>query len=437
LPRAPFLGLEQALLALADIEPLSVPSRTTSMARAVLLVAMAAAQVAVDSAATVRGNLRSKNLHGSHAAIEVSTGLGLGEGNQLGTSVSVPMKLQRRGHGRKGRAKAYFGEVAVGTPPQKFIAVFDTGSASLVVPDRSCRSRVCRMHRRFSRRSSSTQKRITCHDSKIVRHGKADRLKIKYGKGFIRGICVQDRICIGDVCSTGNFISAVQESSNPFGKFPFDGVLGLSPESLAKNKLFSLVGRMTSGRALRHPVFSVYFSDSSSELSEVTFGDVKREHLASDLTWVPVEGSTGYWEIAIEDITIDGAPKNICEGCHAAVDTGMSRLTAPSRMMEELEPFVGQVKDCGDFHSLPTLGFRIKGQTFSLAPHEYAEMRKKNRCVLSLGALDVPPPRGPIVVLGIPFLQKFYTVFDPVGKRIGFGLARHESEAHKRTGAEA
>jgi len=385
-----------------------------SQPRVVLLFAIAATQVAKCSALTARGNLALR------------TGLGLGEGNRLGTSVSVPMKLQRRhGHGSMRHAKAFFGEVAVGTPPQKFIAVYDTGSANLVLPGRDCHSRVCRMHRRFSRMNSSTQKRVSCHASKNLRHGKADKLKITYGKGFIRGMCLQDHICVGSVCSVGNFISAFQESKDPFSKFPFDGVLGLAPASLAKNKLFSLVARMTSGQALRHHVFSVYLSDSSSKASEITFGDVNREHLASDLTWVPVEG-TNYWEIVVEDITIDDVPKNICEGCHAAVDTGMSRLTAPSSIIKQLKPFVRRVKDCGDFYSLPKFGLLIKGQTFNLEPRDYAEIRSNGRCSLSLGALDVPPPRGPIMVLGLPFLQKFYTVFDPMGKRLGFGLARHK-----------
>jgi len=396
-----------------------------SQPQVVMLIAIAATQVATYSALTSRGNL------------VLNTGLGLGEGNRLGASVSVPMKLQRRhGHGSMRRAKAYFGEVTVGTPPQKFIAVYDTGSANLVLPGRSCRSRVCRMHRRFSRLNSSTQRRISCHDSQILRHGKGDRLKITYGRGFIRGMCLQDHICVGGVCTVGNFISAFQESNDPFSKFLFDGVLGLAPASLASNKLFSLVARMTSGQALKHQVFSVYLSDSSSEASEVTFGDVKREHLASNLTWVPVEGTTGYWEIVIEDITVDGVPKKICEGCHAAVDTGMSRLTAPGSMMEQLKPFVGRVNDCGDFHSLPMLGFLIKGQTFNLGPRDYAEIRSNGKCELSLGALDVPPPRGPIMVLGLPFLQKFYTVFDPVGKRLGFGLARHKGQVHRRTDAK-
>jgi len=415
-------------LILPDIEPLLV-SRAASMAasqpRVVLLLAIVVTQVAKDCALTVRSNLT------------FGTGLGLGEGNRLGASVSVPMKLQRRhGHGSMRHAKAYFGEVTVGTPQQKFIAVYDTGSANLVLPGRNCRSRACRMHRRFSRINSSTQKRISCQESHNMRHGKGDTLKITYGRGFVRGMCLQDHICVGGVCTVGNFISAFQESNDPFSKFPFDGVLGLAPASLASNKMFSIVARMASGHELRHQVFSVYLSDSSSDASEITFGDVKREHLASDLTWVPVEGKTGYWEIVIEDVTIDRVPKKICESCHAAVDTGMSRLTAPSSMIKQLEPFIGRVKDCGNFHTLPTFGFLIKGQAFNLGPRDYAEIRSDGRCELSLGALDVPPPKGPIIVLGIPFLQKFYTVFDPVGKRLGFGLAQHEGKAHKHAGAK-
>eukprot|EP00419_Tripos_fusus_P053064 CAMPEP_0172804910 /NCGR_PEP_ID=MMETSP1075-20121228/5482_1 /TAXON_ID=2916 /ORGANISM="Ceratium fusus, Strain PA161109" /LENGTH=414 /DNA_ID=CAMNT_0013643567 /DNA_START=58 /DNA_END=1302 /DNA_ORIENTATION=+ len=410
-----------------------------SQLRVALVFVIAATQVGTNSALTARSNLGSTSLRGTAVASEDSTHLGLGEGNRWGGSVSVPMQHERQhGHSSMKHAKAYFGEITVGTPPQKFKVVYDTGSANLVLPGRTCRTRACRMHRRFSRMRSSTQKRISCHDSHVVRHGKARSvLKIRYGRGLIRGMCLQDRICVGGFCTVGDFISTVYESKNPFSKFAFDGVLGLSPASLAKNKLFSLVARMTSQNALRHQVFSVFFSASPSEPSEITFGDVKREHLDSDLIWVPVQGTTGYWEIAIDDITIDGIPRRLCERCRAAVDTGMSRLTAPRRVMEDLEPYVGRVKDCGNFHSLPTLGFLIKGQTFNLAPSDYAEIHRHGKCKLSLGALDVPRPKGPIIVLGIPFLQKFYTVFDPVGKRLGFGLARRKGMAHSRTGAKA
>lgn len=44
-------------------------------------------------------------------------------------------------------------------------------------------------------------------------------------------------------------------------------------------------------------------------------------------------------------------------------------------------------------------------------------------CTLALHGLDVPPPTGPVWVLGASFIRKFYTEFDRRNNRIGFALA--------------
>lgn len=45
-------------------------------------------------------------------------------------------------------------------------------------------------------------------------------------------------------------------------------------------------------------------------------------------------------------------------------------------------------------------------------------------CTLALHGMDIPPPTGPVWVLGATFIRKFYTEFDRRNNRIGFALAR-------------
>ena len=71
-----------------------------------------------------------------------------------------------------------------------------------------------------------------------------------------------------------------------------------------------------------------------------------------------------YWLIKVDDIkigdkSIDAWGDN---GCHAAVDTGTSLLTAPSKDLDKLDEILELDEDhCRDFESLPDLVFVIDG----------------------------------------------------------------------------
>merc|ERR1719443_1566788 len=141
---------------------------------------------------------------------------------------------------------AYFGDLKIGSPGQTFSVVFDTGSANLLVPAEDCESAACRKHDRFDMSRSSTAKRVNCDGSPVPDDQYPDKVTITFGTGEIQGKCVQDKICIDQICSDGHFIASTEESMHPFGTFSFDGVLGLALPVMAQGPKFSLMTRMKS-----------------------------------------------------------------------------------------------------------------------------------------------------------------------------------------------
>jgi hypothetical protein len=221
------------------------------------------------------------------------------------------------------------------------------------------------------------------------------------------------------------FISSTDESSQPFEDFAFDGVLGLAQESMAQSTAFSIMTMMQEKSVLRDPLFSVFLSDSDEETSEITFGTVRQEHMAGDLFWVDVVADSGYWEVRIDDITFDNKRQSLCEDCKVAVDTGTSQLAGPSSLIEQLRKELRVKADCSNMESLPKLGFIIGGRVLNMMPSDYVDTWKGD-CDLALMTLDIPPPSGPLFIFGIPFLQRFFTVYDTANKRVGFATAKHK-----------
>lgn len=339
--------------------------------------------------------------------------------------VSTEMEVQRThtGRSKKVHKMAYFGKLSIGTPPQFFSVVFDTGSGNLMVPGENCQSAACRSHDRFLQTSSSSAREVNCDGSEIASDTEPDEVTITFGTGHVTGRCLQDTICIGSLCAPGGFIASIDESRHPFASFEFDGVLGLALTSMAQGEQFSVMEQLSQQHALQKPLFSVFLSES--EGSEITFGEVNRERMASELFWVDVVSSSGYWEVQIDDITLNDKPQNLCRDCRVAVDTGTSQLAGPSHVVADLSRMLNVAQDCSNYKRLPDLGFVIgRKHVLNLSPHDYVD-KSTSYCDINLMALDVPPPKGPLFVFGIPFLQKYFTVYDHGNNRVGFAVAKH------------
>merc|ERR1719321_2533795 len=181
---------------------------------------------------------------------------------------------------------------------------------------------------------------------------------------------------------------------------------------------------MVESKALKQNLFSVFLSDSNMEASEITFGAVKEEHMASGMFWQPVSRDSGYWQVQIDDITINNKKQSLCNDCQVAVDTGTSQLAGPTDVINDLASRLNVKKDCSNYNQLPSLGFVMGEHILNMKPQDYVD-KGSDGCDVSLMPLDVPPPNGPLFIFGDPFLRKYYTSYDRENKRVGFATARH------------
>jgi len=350
------------------------------------------------------------------------------------TSHSIKMKRQMyRDHGRhQGHQKivhktAYYGKLEVGEPRQSFVVVFDTGSGNLMIPSTYCESKACTMHERFNRKASSSAVDIQADGTHAEKGAPRDQITVTFGTGEISGVFIQDDVCVGTLCSNLRLVAATDETDDPFTSFKFDGVLGLALPEMSQGPEFNFMSRLMNNKALKKPMFSVFLSDSDSEDSEITFGDIKGQHMGSDIFWMPVSRDSGYWQVQICDITINNKKQSLCSDCQVAVDTGTSQLAGPTDVINELSSRLNVKKDCSNYNELPSLGFVMGEHIMNMKPQDYVD-KGSDGCDVSLMPLDVPPPNGPLFIFGDPFLRKYYTSYDRENNRVGFATARHTDQ---------
>ncbi|KAL9174966.1 hypothetical protein ABFS82_02G085200 [Erythranthe guttata] len=220
----------------------------------------------------------------------------------------------------------YYGEISIGSPPQNFTVIFDTGSSNLWVPSAKCYfSIACYFHSRFKAAKSSTYTKI----------GKP--CSIQYGSGSISGYFSQDNVLVGDVVVEDQvFIEATREGSLTFVLAKFDGIFGLGFQEISVGDAVPVWYNMVDQGLVDEKVFSFWLNrDTEAEVGgEIIFGGVDPDHYIGNHTYVPVT-EKGYWQFAMGDFLIGNQSTGFCEdGCSAIVDSGTSLLTGPTHKFQ-------------------------------------------------------------------------------------------------------
>uniref|UniRef100_A0A2K6EXB0 Peptidase A1 domain-containing protein n=1 Tax=Propithecus coquereli TaxID=379532 RepID=A0A2K6EXB0_PROCO len=316
----------------------------------------------------------------------------------------------------------YFGEISIGTPPQNFLVLFDTGSSILWVPSTYCQSQACCDHNRFNPSLSSTFKI------------NGQTYTLYYGSGSLSVVLGYDTVTVQNIIvNNQEFGLSKNEPSSPFYYSHFDGILGMAYPAIAVGNAPTVMQGMLQQGQLTQPIFSFYFSRQPTHQygGELILGGVDTQLYSGQIVWTPVTQES-YWQIAIQKVFVGDQATGLCsQGCQAIVDTGTFLLAVPQQyIVSFLQETGAQQAQNGDFvvncncvQSMPTITFIISGAQFPLSPSAYV-FENNGYCRLGIEATYLPSPSGqPLWILGDVFLKEYYSVYDMANNRVGFALS--------------
>ncbi|XP_058722855.1 cyprosin-like isoform X2 [Vicia villosa] len=227
----------------------------------------------------------------------------------------------------------YFGEIGIGSPPQYFNVVFDTGSSNLWVPSSKCIfSIACYFHSKYSSKISTTYKEIGI------------RCKIPYDQGYIYGFFSQDNVKVGDIIIKDQGFSEITREGNfALLALPFDGILGLGFQDISVGGVTPVWYNMIEQGQVLEKVFSFWLNkDPLGEIGgEIVFGGMDKRHFKGEHTYFPIS-QKGYWQIEVGDILLANDTTGFCDGgCAAIVDSGTSLIAGPTGVVTQINHAIG------------------------------------------------------------------------------------------------
>lgn len=341
--------------------------------------------------------------------------------DSLATPKEVPEKLTNFMDAQ------YYGEISIGTPPQTFTVVFDTGSSNLWVPSIKCSffDIACWFHKRYNSKTSSTY------------HQNGTQFSIRYGTGRMTGFLSLDTVTISDMkIQNQTFAEAVTQPGIVFVVARFDGILGMGYPSISVDGVLPVFDSILAQNLVEKKIFSFYLSrdPSAQPGGELLLGGTDPKYYTGEIDYYNVTRQA-YWQIKADGVNV-GSQLSLCKGgCQAIVDSGTSLIVGPAEEVRALQRVIGALPlfngeyiiSCSKIPSLPVITFQLGGKAYNLTGEQYILKESQfgvSICLSGFLGLDIPPPAGPLWILGDVFIGQYYSIFDRENNRVGFAKAK-------------
>ncbi|KAJ8447138.1 hypothetical protein Cgig2_022867 [Carnegiea gigantea] len=378
----------------------------------------------------------------------------------------------------------YYGEIGIGTLPQKFTVLFDTGSSNLWVPSSKCYFSACCIQVFIeAKREASISFLLGKFDGilglgdNMVNQGLVNEEVFSFWLNRDPDAKVGGEIVFGGV-DTQHFKGEhtyVPVTKKGYWQFEMGDILiGNYSAGFCEGGCAAIVDSGTSLLAgpthviteINHAIGAKGVLSNECKDLVSQYGDMIWDLLVSGVCFhslslyltlklhrwnlikyalsLPCAHSVWLGIAGIETVVDRENRKStsvgddyLCTACEMAVawiqnqlrqeETKEQVLNYVNKLCDAIpSPNEESIIDCDAIPNLPNVTFSIADKPFTLTPEQYILKTGQGIatvCLSGFVALDVPPPRGPLWILGDIFMGLYHTIFDYGNLQLGFAEA--------------
>ncbi|TDL23853.1 acid protease [Rickenella mellea] len=351
----------------------------------------------------------------------------------LRTKYGAAPSVARRGSGtnlivNQNSDSAYYGSIAVGTPPVAFNVILDTGSSDLWIADRRCVTG-CDGVAKFDSSQSSTFTNLTTSFS------------IKYGSGAAAGSLGQDVVQMAGFSVANQKFGVCDEVSSNLLYSPVSGLMGLAFSTISSSRSTPFWEALVQNGAWDSPVMSFqltrYIGENNANTLEpggtFTMGFVNQSLYTGDIDFQDIPANQeSYWLLPLTGLTVGNSAVALPTASSnlAAIDTGTTLVGGPSAIVSALYAQIpGAVAGTGnyqDYYIYPcdtsvNVSMSFGGKSWSISPQDFKlTPLTQTQCLGAIFNLDISGTGSPAWIVGDTFLKNVYSVFRYNPPSVGF-----------------
>lgn len=228
----------------------------------------------------------------------------------------------------------FYTDVKLGTPPQTFSVIIDTGSSMTVIPCAGCLN--CGTHDLGNPLFDATQSSTGAAGA-----GAPVPFHKHYMEGSsLDGVILADRACIGATCEVSDAFAAqfgcARTMTNLFRTQSADGIMGMGMTADAASGARSIVQSMAAARGADHAAFALCFG---REGGFVTAGGWSTAHHVAPLRWAhltTISKASPFYRVHVATAGLGDPTADHAVGGPVMIDTGSSYSYAPAATFDAL-----------------------------------------------------------------------------------------------------